>query len=641
MKKQLLLIYLLSAQIFGYSQLFNDCESIIYETPSYCLGHNYFLTIDDHFTGTEINHEYWWVQSRGRIEGEDSKGYYSEESLTFDGEYCYITAEELSSPIQRRLEASCPEHCAPCLTEDDIDNCIMGDGITNLRDFYYKSASIRSKVAYSYGIFEIRCQIPPQSGFWPTFWLHSGSDAENAWNEIDVFDGFNPNTETGLYCASLHGSNSCVKQASRVNLTDPCVYDNWFYNGTDFSDGLHTFTLVWDKYEGIQWYIDTDIFTEENPEPAFSVPAYFDLDGNPLDCDGVIDELAELKTSIPEDPMYLYFELKIPKDPPVDQDFPATFKIDYIKVWQDIDIGCCAPSMRYESTNQLTGMTHTSHFIIAGYDAGVPNVSGDVTVPNNDVVTFKAGDYIDLLPGFTAEAGSVFTAESEECNSNTQPGGYLIYYTNFPSSFSPDGDGVDDKLIVDVYNATRYDIVVTGSTGVFTYYSATAQEITSNHVAVWDGTCNNNCSVYHKCNRNRIVNLTFYNCDHTANYSQEVYVDCSNKSTLFSSNEQSGKTKGNTDKNLQTGGELQDILNISGDIVCSPNPTTGKFNISIQGNTGNPAVIEISDVVGTVISRMETASDRIDADLSAYSKGMYFVKATIGEKQYTKRVVVY
>lgn len=49
---------------------------------------------------------------------------------------------------------------------------------TNTRNFYYSSASVRTKDKYLYGKFEIRCKIPEgtTNGFFPAFWLYGDWD---------------------------------------------------------------------------------------------------------------------------------------------------------------------------------------------------------------------------------------------------------------------------------------------------------------------------------------------------------------------------------------------------------------------------------------------------------------------------------
>ena len=76
---------------------------------------------------------------------------------------------------------------------------------------------------------------------------------------------------------------------------------------------------------------------------------------------------------------------------------------------------CCAPNADYQNI-QFTGTFRkdVEDFIIAGENV-TTGPTGPVIVNNNANVTFNAGNYITLMPGFSVENGAKFHANCKDC----------------------------------------------------------------------------------------------------------------------------------------------------------------------------------------------------------------------------------
>lgn len=72
-------------------------------------------------------------------------------------------------------------------------------------------------------------------------------------------------------------------------------------------------------------------------------------------------------------------------------------------------------------------------------------------------------------------------------------------------------------------------------------------------------------------------------------------------------------------------------------ISVYPNPSSGKFNISVDGNEGRA---DIYDSLGRKVTSIESLVDAAEVDLSGYGKGVYLVVFDIDGKLVEKKVVI-
>lgn len=144
-----------------------------------------------------------------------------------------------------------------------------------------------------YGYWELRARMPKGKGLWPAFWLVN--ENWNYWNEIDIFE---------------------VLGDEPLNI----------YQSTHFKDGGGTDGMSWPQhtYKGI------------NPTDGFHLygllmtvdKLYFYVDG-----------VQTLKVSHKlHDPFYTIISLAVggdwPKDPDQTTKFPASFDVDYLRIYQ-------------------------------------------------------------------------------------------------------------------------------------------------------------------------------------------------------------------------------------------------------------------------------------------------------------------
>ena len=72
----------------------------------------------------------------------------------------------------------------------------------------------------------------------------------------------------------------------------------------------------------------------------------------------------------------------------------------------------CLADMVYENKNNLPNLNSSTTYIKAGNING----SGDVVIESGQDILFRAKDYIQLMPGFSVQAGANFTAKIEDCS---------------------------------------------------------------------------------------------------------------------------------------------------------------------------------------------------------------------------------
>jgi beta-glucanase (GH16 family) len=190
------------------------------------------------------------------------------------------------------------EHGTLRLTaERDVTRCEGGT-------FGYRSGMVSGvarggpRHAFRYGFFEMRARVPTGRGLLPAFWLLPASEASEP--EIDVMEilGHAPRVVRMHY----HWRDGDDDERS-IGAT---------WTGEDLSAGWHTFAVHWTPRR-VRWFVDG--------VPRWSVTA----------------DRAEL----PRQPMYMLATLAVggdyPGPPSDDTGFPATFEIDYIRVWRECD----------------------------------------------------------------------------------------------------------------------------------------------------------------------------------------------------------------------------------------------------------------------------------------------------------------
>jgi len=148
------------------------------------------------------------------------------------------------------------------------------------------------KFSQEYGRFEIRCRVPAGKGMWPAFWLLP--DPRQWPPEIDVLEILGH--EPGKVYMTHHFRDEERKHKSHGG--------SWV--GPDFSAGFHEFAVEWSP-KAVVWFVD-----------------------------GV--ERFRSEDSVPHGKMYLLVNLAVggewPGSPDERTAFPASFDVDYVRVYQ-------------------------------------------------------------------------------------------------------------------------------------------------------------------------------------------------------------------------------------------------------------------------------------------------------------------
>jgi len=83
---------------------------------------------------------------------------------------------------------------------------------------------------------------------------------------------------------------------------------------------------------------------------------------------------------------------------------------------------------------------------------------------------------------------------------------------------------------------------------------------------------------------------------------------------------------------------VEDLQN--GGVAVYPNPATGSFNVATSAVFGKGTVIEVMNMNGAVVKRMNSMGGMTQVDASEMSSGMYMVKVSNGTQSITRKVNV-
>lgn len=401
------------------------------KTQTFNCASNWQLVLDEEFNTPGLDATKWystypWARY---IYSGASLEYNSENNVIVDGSG-YLKIEIKQETIQANAVDYRPW------------NETLEDQVRNYRPFNYTSGTIFSRQTYGMGKYEIRCKIPQINGLWPAFWFYDAGCSR----EIDMFefvsnydvntyppDGYESGNSAGKkIIMSYHKDNNNCDASSP--LTCNCSSGIIYNNPDNYSDDFHVYTLQWDPYQ-ITWSVDgivrrviyglTDPSTD-NPIDECSVAEGTTVLWNNLmpeepfniiiGC-GVRDYFPDV---YPAESGYGWNYLAPPyirtlpdwiatngtSNPNLDITLPQYMEIDYIKVWQPV-LEC--------GTGQLSTGVINYEGPTEVHDISIEPTSA-ITVQPSARVYWRAETFIDLGDDFTAEEGSIFTAEIGPCN---------------------------------------------------------------------------------------------------------------------------------------------------------------------------------------------------------------------------------
>ena len=171
----------------------------------------------------------------------------------------------------------------------------------------YSVGALRTKGKFEklYGVFEIRCQLPTQKGWWIAFWMMQGNVGSEAnggvdGSEVDIMEGFG---WTDKINQAIHWDGYADAHKSIGKKTD---IDN-------LHEGFHTYTMVWNPDEYI-FYIDGTETWRTQGGGVCNRPGYLKITG----------ELSTESWAIND-----YWA-----NDPEQATYPDHFMVDYVKVYE-------------------------------------------------------------------------------------------------------------------------------------------------------------------------------------------------------------------------------------------------------------------------------------------------------------------
>lgn len=243
--------------------------------------------LSDSFDGEGLDDAKWWDFNpawHGR-----KPGYFARENVAVHDGKLLLTARALK-----------PD-------EVSVENQVRGHD-------KFSTATVKSKQRIRYGYFEARCKSM-DAGLCNAFWLYDPLDAPEKYREgsfseeIDIFEVFGkpPKPKHQRLCyMTVHRMHTpyveALVNAKRMKLPDSSAKRKMDF---DFQDDFHVYALLWTPEE-LRWFVDgKELFSRKNDHFHTALHIMFDC------------EVMEAWVGLP--------------DP---ADLPATFEIDYLRVWR-------------------------------------------------------------------------------------------------------------------------------------------------------------------------------------------------------------------------------------------------------------------------------------------------------------------
>ena len=176
----------------------------------------------------------------------------------------------------------------------------------------YSSARIRTKdkADFKYGKFEIRAKVPEGQGMWPAIWMMPTDNVYGTWpksGEIDIMElvGHEPNVVHGTVHYGPDWPNN-REHGGSITKSDG-----------NYSDDFHIYSIIW-RPDQIDWFVDGQLY-------ARTTPAHLAPHNWPFD-------------------QYFHFILNVavggtwPGDPDNTTEFPQEMIVDYVRVYEDVNL---------------------------------------------------------------------------------------------------------------------------------------------------------------------------------------------------------------------------------------------------------------------------------------------------------------
>ncbi|MFC2152706.1 C10 family peptidase, partial [Bacteroidota bacterium] len=258
---------------------------------------------------------------------------------------------------------------------------------------------------------------------------------------------------------------------------------------------------------------------------------------------------------------------------------------------------------------------------VAKYNISLPSNNETLTVKDWGQYMLTAGNSISLNPGFSVKNGSIFKARIEDIGNCVSGISVPIWY----NAFTPNGDGINETLWYNVYNADTWEFQVFDRNGYSVFQSAGVIE--NNKAEVWKGeeseTGNYYCLIKFRnsCGEVLTKDLAVLVIHGKEGKSESINYTVANKEIQMN--------------------DLEDLnLEVDFNFAIYPNPSNGVFKLNINNKHLNYG-IKIYNLTGELIyQKANLNSQEQEIDLSDRSKGIYVVKVEIGNEIFANKILI-
>ena len=420
-------IVILSIETPAQKAICDGTEVCFLETFDQCNYDEWELVFEDNFEGINLDLSLWNIVTGIARDPnfETQKAWHTPENIKVEnGLLKIITKKEL-------LLNQC-------------DEVWINGGIQTIcSDFDYTTGEINTKFRFDFGKFEARIKIPKGKGFWPAYWLYY-EDA-TSYNEIDVFEFWNENDIFNNYDPSKLSKVHHMNVYYDFDNTGTPKMCGTKYNGDDFSQDFHLFTLIWEPNK-IEWYVDGKLKRTDH--------RYYSLLGQPIGCNVCAFTPYTKNKIYPIEPMAKVLNLAIQhgydkygndRAPDNTTPFPSQMEVDWVRFYKRVP----CHDITITSTSQFPLYSGIFNFIVG------ENLVIDCNYPvqSNQHLDILAKSTIVLKSGFHAEAGCKLNARVDVSICNSSPDRiFLEYWDQSVTSLSENKSSfANNKIDIEIY----------------------------------------------------------------------------------------------------------------------------------------------------------------------------------------------
>jgi len=332
----------LSLLFSGFIFVLAGQGKIYFSGGNVCEDRNWELVFEDNFDTQNLDKDKWIC-------------YYPDGKNGTDSKWTSRMHDRNELQIYRDENVTVENGLLNLIVKDEV-----GEWFGETRNYSAGMIWSKQKIDH-YAKYEIRCKIPKGKGFFPAFWAL----AHRAETEIDIF-------EFGTQFPRKHIVGIINWETGKI------LHNNGIrYNGVDFSEDFHVFSVEYDKYH-LKFYVDG--------VEVHSIDKYKNVwGGKRFDCKNSSGYYKLSKAyPPPEQPLNVIANVAVGgpfTDPPDETTpFPAVMEVDYIRVYRRAD--CTANISRHiVDSDEIWNSDRLVHEVVVkkGSKLKIQNASIDFT----------------------------------------------------------------------------------------------------------------------------------------------------------------------------------------------------------------------------------------------------------------------